>query len=1442
MVTWGRWAKFDEKGLARYVLDSTSNQVRIRPEDGRSAAELYVAGDYLGLVRELYESLSRMDIRWSTAAYHPERESQIIRTPETILSGSGDGTCLDLALLFAGAAMGQSLLPIVVVLHGHALVAVSLTTPRKDSNSSMRGQSIEDGGEGDWWDGSGVLTNPDTLKQLVDGGRYVVVECTGFSRSRTAISDGYPEGRGRIDGLLPWDRAVSAGREQLDQTSRPFRFAIDPVYLQDILKIGPFEPTAPGAELSQDPLLRMNFELLIDDNDYSIFVGRGNDLRNIDAFLNGPPGLLAITAPAGLGKTSLCAQLVRLNPDRFAYHFFTARYDNGIWLDESFFLRNMLQQLDPHGGARENLNLPSLRASLRQVLSASSPADAAGPAPRTILLDALDEVAGWSPAGYLSGWLLRQGHAIISLRDTGQNWLNQYRLPKNKVTELALGGFDRETVSAVFTASGPHAADLVNRSGVLDLIMDKAAYTKPGIGSGDVSVLRSADPLYIRFLAEDANNPGATVKDLAAQPSGLAGYLDRWWEELCSASGDVVPLSLFAVLTASFGPLSKEDLKHALPEVNDPLGQTADWLERKLLPLIRRLVTGNDSTGYSLTHPRLRQHFTQKFSSDTLNDARQRLLTYCANWSQSDSVYPLTNFPYHLAELEPGALPRLYRDYDYLERTIRTLGIDRVTGTLDALVLSAALDEAARSQLSVTLRILELEAHHLRAPFPIDVGGYSSRQMQIQALTLGDERTATRVHDHLNKSSLGQLIPIWSAGANSPALRRTFEGHAARVSALCMTPDGALALSASWDGTARLWDLASGKCVRTLVGHDGRIMSAAMTANGSYALTGGWDHTARYWNLETGAELDVISAHTEPVTALALSYDGTRAVTTSWEGTALAWSTSDTSTLRRLVGHTGSITAVALSRNGKFAITGGEDTTARIWSIDSGSELCVLRGHAGPIRAVAFNLNGTRVLTGGDDATARFWDVATATEICDLRGHMLPIRTLAFSADGTHCLTGSDDATARYWELRDGTCIHELGGHKGHVNQVVLIRSDSNALTASMDGTIRVWDVNSGQEIQAIDGHKEAITALTVNAAGTQCVTASADRTLRHWDVPLVALTHTQRGHTEGIASVAASSNGSTFVTMSKDGPARVWNLESGEEISLLVGPAGRDSKVVVSSDGGSAITTGAGGAARYWDLRTGKLVHLLSTRNGITSAALTRDATRAVTTSRDGSSCHWDLRDGREIQTLAGHRGVVRSAAITLDGTRAVTTSSDASVCHWDLDSGELLHTLNGHTDSVNEVLINADGTRAVTAGSDGTARLWNLITGKQHRCLRGLTGGKTTKVTCIAITDDGKFALTGGADGAARLWEQSSGTELHTLRGHRGPVTAVGIFEEGSRGFTAGYDSTIRVWDLAQGRQEHQATLGSIVTCGVLTRVGASNAIILGEASGRVTVLKVP
>jgi WD40 repeat protein len=86
---------------------------------------------------------------------------------------------------------------------------------------------------------------------------------------------------------------------------------------------------------------------------------------------------------------------------------------------------------------------------------------------------------------------------------------------------------------------------------------------------------------------------------------------------------------------------------------------------------------------------------------------------------------------------------------------------------------------------------------------------------------------------------------IWDAATG--AAERTLEGHTGTVVAVAWHPDGRQVASGSDDGTARIWDAATGAAERTLEGHAGSVLAVEWSADGRQILTGGSDGTTAVW-------------------------------------------------------------------------------------------------------------------------------------------------------------------------------------------------------------------------------------------------------------------------------------------------------------------------------------------------------------------------------------------------------------------------------------------------------------------------------------------------------------------------------------------------------------------------------------------------------------------
>ncbi|MCC0178737.1 hypothetical protein I4641_17335 [Waterburya agarophytonicola K14] len=228
------WSKFDERGLARHVIPELPTSFQLPSQVNR--LELIHWVDYRQLLEEIYNALKVKNIKYALEPFNSESNTQLIRTPQEILGNYNEGTCLDLAVLFCGICLACDLLPLLIILEGHALAAVSMLHQRKEWKNS----TDEEREKARKLFQDKPLDNHEQLQELISSGDFLPIECTGFVSSFSTLSENMPEGIGRTEqGFLSFERAIEAGKEQLNRSGRKLKFSLDIAITHEYWKIKP---------------------------------------------------------------------------------------------------------------------------------------------------------------------------------------------------------------------------------------------------------------------------------------------------------------------------------------------------------------------------------------------------------------------------------------------------------------------------------------------------------------------------------------------------------------------------------------------------------------------------------------------------------------------------------------------------------------------------------------------------------------------------------------------------------------------------------------------------------------------------------------------------------------------------------------------------------------------------------------------------------------------------------------------------------------------------------------------------------------------------------------------------------------------------------------------------------------------------------------------------
>lgn len=199
---------------------------------------------------------------------------------------------------------------------------------------------------------------------------------------------------------------------------------------------------------------------------------------------------------------------------------------------------------------------------------------------------------------------------------------------------------------------------------------------------------------------------------------------------------------------------------------------------------------------------------------------------------------------------------------------------------------------------------------------------------------------------------------VWTLRGERVVRVRT--GHGVANDAV-LSDDGETLVTTAADRTATLWSVASGRRLGDLRGHGGPVdlnegedaqltvrdrylgvVTADFDASGRRVATAGADGTARVWDVASGKLERVMRGHTQIVSSVQFSPDGARLLTGSPDGTARVWRV-DTGAQTRSVDHlpadqrTLAETRAAWTTDGEYFVTDGVGSTSvSMWHADSG--------------------------------------------------------------------------------------------------------------------------------------------------------------------------------------------------------------------------------------------------------------------------------------------------------------------------------------------------------------------------------------------------------------------------------------------------------------------------------------------------------------------------
>jgi WD40 repeat protein/class 3 adenylate cyclase len=739
-----------------------------------------------------------------------------------------------------------------------------------------------------------------------------------------------------------------------------------------------------------------------------------------------------------------------------------------------------------------------------------------------------------------------------------------------------------------------------------------------------------------------------------------------------------------------------------------------------------------------------------------------------------------------------------------------------------------ALREFQRAETQSALRS-EAEEQGARAEAN-RVLAENQRAMTLSALNRSEQRLyyetiSTASQRHAEDRIQSMRLKLQEA----PAEHRNWEwGYLLRsaYSDLFSQPEQVIRMTSQPGETASVWKKSRGNLIATLEGHQSEIND--IDAIGNRIVTASDDGTVRLWRLGEESSIRTFGEGQDPLFCVAMNADFDLVAAGGFGGGLYVWSMSSGETLfsvqredSGLIDSSGSIGDIQISQDGTsiyitrrnsisvFDVSSGEFRKRMAKSGNVVSEVAVLDGENGfmtvnlagvvekwdekrdtPISTTSYPSESTavsarlhvashRAVTAYASGEIVSWDAFTGKGAVALDGATPETTHVSgFSEDGTAIVMPDRDKGAVLYDAETGARLTNLRAEDQILRAAVFHPDGRRIVAGTVNGTLLVWEPIADSEepdSERLRGHNDTVYNAHFSPDSRLLATASFDKTVRIWDVVSGREVAVLSGHDTEVLYVQFSPDGKRLRSYSADHVTILWDMANFEAIRTFEGdPSGRR---LVTPERVRAADVMGGGALMNSAFDPGQAFYIV---NAIDSIEFL------------------DVKTGEPLKRYQNPELDAGFQAISSDGSVVVTTHDDKDLWVIDSQSLERTHRLQGHKSPITMPNISPDGKTLVSSSFDKTIRLWDVVDGKHLRTLEG----HNAFVVTARFDKTGKRILSSSGDGTARLWDVESGEELARFNGHTNMVINASFNPDQSRVLTYSHDSTAKIWDL-EGRE---------------------------------------
>jgi WD40 repeat protein len=567
------------------------------------------------------------------------------------------------------------------------------------------------------------------------------------------------------------------------------------------------------------------------------------------------------------------------------------------------------------------------------------------------------------------------------------------------------------------------------------------------------------------------------------------------------------------------------------------------------------------------------------------------------------------------------------------------------------------------------------------------------------------------------------------------------------IYSIAVSADGQTIATAGKDGTVRL--RRTGEKPVLLRGHRDEVNWVAFDRPGKRLVTASDDGTARIWDVATGAELLQLDCHVKELVAAEFTPDGQHLVTGGAGGMLRVWHVPSGKPARDIPGCRDRVCGLALTPDGRYLAAGTKSGMLHVWCMDNAA-LRYQRPLAGQVQCLAFSPDGKTLAAGDIGGHVWLLDATTGEALrmfhCD---NGCAVEGVAFSPDGGTLASCGLHGRVRLWDLRRGTFRRnlDLEGADCRVWCVAFTSDGQGLLCGATDGAIHEWDLSTAHAARYLP--VAAVTGLCSLAFSPDARTlalAGGDGAISFWDPQtcrnkpgLKPILTTGRGHR--LIQFEAATGG--LVVCGPDAALECWDVDSSSRLYHLHGLSSPPTSLCARPGTNEWLTCLAGSAPVSRDTATGEQACPGAVSDPCPAAAWSPDGTLLAVALPGRVRV---LRDGVRVLTdlpLSG-RLACPLVAFSPNGKTLAAVDYGGIVRLWSTAGWGRRQPLEGRQISVRSLAFSPSGKILAVGGEDGTVKIWQVASGQELFTLTTRSGGRIFAVafapdeSCLAAASE--------------------------------------------------------------------------------------------------------